>query len=205
MFDNPDQYQADLHGAGKFPLKTIYPSVGAATAAVCNALNLDLFRGGRLEPDGHRAQLLHAFSDLVDGRELYEADEADWRVRLCDAALLPEGVSGFDDGNLFVMCSDDAIRCVWRDECAPCVKVTPYDRKVSERMYYVLEVSPEPDGPLPCWLTETIVEMETCELAPVRGASTYAFETYDAAQCARTYFRVRSAIVSNVYTIDKPS
>jgi hypothetical protein len=200
------RYQVTLRGAGKFPLAQSYPSARAATAAVCSALNADLARLHEA-PDRERPSLLEACSEVVD--EWSWSDT--WAAKLCDAALLPEGAGG-DDG-LFVLCSDAAIHFVCRGEPgAPCVTVTPYDPTIPEDVYHVVDVAPVPGGPWPLWLTQSIVQLETCaasathalsEPAPLRSATTFAFERSDAAQRARTYFRLRSAVVSAVYTVNK--
>jgi hypothetical protein len=195
-------YRAELRGAGIFPLETFFPTALDAAVAVCVALNTD-FERLRAHPDADSQStlLLAEFSRLVDDWAL----EATWHTRLDDAALLPDPVSGCDDGE-FLLCADDAIHFVCRGEAsAPCVTITPFNMLARRDVYFVLDVSPVPRGPWPLWLTESTAEMEPREFAPVRPAATFAFKTGIAARRARNYFRLMSATVSNVYTIEKPS
>jgi hypothetical protein len=198
------RYQAELRGAGFFPLEKMVPSVRDATMAVCAALNTD-FQRLRAHPDAVDAQsqvLLRAFSNLVDDWAL----EPSWHTRLCDAALLPDPERGCTDGE-FALCADDAIHFVCQgDASPPCVRVTPFDLAAKlDECYYVLDVSPVPRGPWPLWLTEsdTVMGMGTWQLTPPRPEETFAFTTVYAAHRARTYFRLMSATVSNVYTVAK--
>jgi hypothetical protein len=214
------RYQANLRGAGAFPLEKMYDSLRAATTAVCAALNDDLERLVReSDTDADSSLLLPALCGLFDDWGL----ESDWRNRLAVASLLPDtddldastpgawesAWGGASDPPLFcvvgrfVVCPDGmTIRFADSDDAAPCVTVLPFDPTVSESVRYAVDVAPRPRGRPPKWLLESLGGGFKPK-SPATAFETFVFETPAAAFRARSYFRLRSLVASDVYTVDK--
>ncbi len=209
------RYQANLRGAGAFPLEKMFLSLPAATDAVCAALNKDLRHLDSESDTADSTTLLPAFCGLVDDWGL----ESDWRSRLACASLLPDSDSldsvdappidtPFVVGQ-FERCSDSAIHFVESAAAggavvaadAPCVTVVPFDPSAGEHksVRYAVGVAPVPRGRRPTWLNKSLAADPDVR----SGKATYIFEGLAEAVRARSYFRLRSLFTSDVYTVDK--
>ncbi len=215
------RYQANLRGAGAFPLEKMYDSLRAATTAVCAALNDDLERLVRESDTDTDSSLLllPALCGLIDDWGL----ESDWQTRLANASLLPDtddldastpgawdsAWDGASDPSLFcvvgrfVVCPDGmTIRFGDSDDAAPCVTVLPFDPTVSESVRYAVDVAPRPRGRPPKWLLESHSSAFKPK-SPAAAVETFVFGTPAAAFRARSYFCLRSLVASDVNTVDK--